>query len=167
MLKSLGYAMKIKNNVFLGVSIIITIIILLSWEIFLPTKIIAVHNDREFSSVLIKHPPLTDTSKIEWWLRNKENFERNFGIPRPASDGFFSVTFWDFGDGYKVQQKYDQLCFNDMSTQKKCIDKNIIFTIENDINGRVNILIYDGDNYIIKTDGSFEKYNSNITISVK
>ncbi|MBL5900357.1 DUF943 family protein [Lelliottia amnigena] len=115
--------MKIKNNVFLGVSIIITIIILLSWEIFLPTKIIAVHNDREFSSVLIKHPPLTDTSKIEWWLRNKENLERNFGIPRPASDGFFSVTFWDFGEGYKEQQKHDQLCFNDMSAQKNALIK--------------------------------------------
>ncbi len=46
-----------------------------------------------------------------------------YSIPKPASDGFYTVIFWDFGDGYKEEGKYDRRCFDDMKTSKNCIDK--------------------------------------------
>jgi len=56
-------------------------------------------------------------------LKNKHE------VPQPDTDGFFTVVFWDFGDGYKEEGKYDRFCFEDMKTPKNCIEKNKVFTV--------------------------------------
>lgn len=50
-------------------------------------------------------------------------------VPKPDTDGFFTVIFLNFGDGYKKEGKYDRLCFEDMKLPRNCIEKDKIFTV--------------------------------------
>lgn len=93
------------------------------WWSLRSVEIVAVHHKNEFSAVLVHHFPITDKGKIDWWIKNKDRLKNEYKIPNPASDGFFSITFWDFGDGYEEAGKYDRRCFDDMPTKKKCIEK--------------------------------------------
>jgi len=94
-----------------------------------PVEIFAVHQDGEFSDVLVRTFPLTDKGKIAWWLKNKDMLKNKYNIPNPGPDGFFSINFWLFGNGYKTEGKYDRRCFEDMKTQENCIDKNKTFSV--------------------------------------
>ncbi|WON78997.1 DUF943 family protein [Serratia sp. UGAL515B_01] len=38
------------------------------WLLNRPIEIVAVHQDENFSSVLVKNFPITDQGKINWWL---------------------------------------------------------------------------------------------------
>ncbi|WON77164.1 DUF943 family protein [Serratia sp. UGAL515B_01] len=150
-----------KNKIYVG--IIIIAIIALGFFLWLsnrPVEIVAVHQDGNFSSVLVRTFPLTDKGKINWWLENRDMLKAKYNIPQPASYGLFTVNFWDFGDGYKEEGKYDRRCFNDMKTNKNCIEKNIIFTVSNDKRNRVDFTIYDGDDYRMNENGDIIKIKS-------
>ncbi|ANJ92289.1 DUF943 family protein [Serratia plymuthica] len=114
------------------------------WLSLRPVEIVAVHKDREFSSVLVKNFPVTDKGKINWWLSNKEMLKEKYRTPEPASDGFFAITFWDFGEGYKEEGKYDRRCFDDMKTKFNCIDKNRVFSVENNRSNDILFTVHDG-----------------------
>lgn len=107
-------------------------------------EIIAVHQRNNYSDILVKNFPFTDKGKISWWLKNKEILKDKYKTPEPASDGFFTVTFWDFGDGYKEQGKYDRLCFDDMKTAVNCIDKDAVFSVSNSKNRGTRFTVHDG-----------------------
>lgn len=87
------------------------------WLLLRPVEIVVVHQRNNFSAVLVKNFPLTDQGKISWWMKNKDRLKMRYGIPKPASYGSFTITFWLFGDGYKEEGKYDRLCFDDMDTK--------------------------------------------------
>lgn len=110
-----------------------------------PVEIIAVHQDENFSSVLVKNFPLTDKGKINWWLHNKEMLKSRYNIPIPASYGNFSVVFWLFGDGYKEAGKYDRRCFNDMNTKINCIEKEAVFSVKRFGFREINFATYNGN----------------------
>ncbi|WON77168.1 DUF943 family protein [Serratia sp. UGAL515B_01] len=120
-----------------------------------PVKIVDVHKKNEFSAVLVENFPLTDKGKIRWWLENKNILKEKYNIPNPAQDGFYSVIFWDFGDGYK-EDKYDRRCFDDMKTNKNCIEKNSLIIIKNN---KHNITFFTLDNgiYQLKNDDIVKK----------
>ncbi|WP_146135904.1 DUF943 family protein, partial [Yersinia pseudotuberculosis] len=69
------------------------------WLSLRPVEIVAIHKDGNFSAVLVRDFPVTDKGKINWWLENKSRLKDKYNIPNPAPDGFFSITFWDFGEG--------------------------------------------------------------------
>lgn len=94
-----------------------------SWLDSTTVKIIAVHQEENFSEVIVKNFPITDAGKIKWWLKNKELLKNKYNIPRPGENGNFYINFWDFGEGYKKPGKYDRRCFPDMKPPKNCIDK--------------------------------------------
>lgn len=96
----------------------------LLWLTCRPVEIIAVHKKDNYSSVLVNNFPFTDKGRINWWQENKQMLKNRYGVPRPDTDGFFTVIFWDFGDGYKEEGKYDRLCFDDMNPPANCIEKN-------------------------------------------
>jgi len=104
------------------------------WLSVRSVEVVAVHEDGEFSSVLVRNFPFTDRGKISWWLKNKNILKTKYNIPNPASDGFFSIVFWDFGDGYKEEEKYDRRCFDDMEITKNCIDKKRVFSVSDSKN---------------------------------
>ncbi|MDU4091745.1 MAG: DUF943 family protein [Pantoea sp.] len=117
------------------------------WLYLHPAKIVAVHQDANFSSVLVKNFPLTDQGKISWWLENKDMLKKNYGIPKPASYGSFTINFWDFGDGYKNEGKLDRRCFDDIKNNTKCIDKNLLFSVKRIKHEQLLFIVYQGGNY--------------------
>lgn len=127
-----------------------------SWLDSTPVKIIAVHQEENFSEVLVRNFPITDTGKIKWWLKNKELLKNKYNIPRPGSNGNFYINFWDFGEGYKEQGKYDRRCFADMKPPKNCIDKNAVFSVENGRDGSILFTVYDGT-YRMERGGEVKK----------
>ncbi|MEE3664394.1 DUF943 family protein [Brenneria sp. g21c3] len=127
------------------------------WLSLRPVDIVAVHEDGNFSSVLVKNFPITDKGKISWWLKNKDMLKTKYNIPKSASYGNFTITFWLFGDGYKKEGKYDRLCFNDMKKEINCIEKKAVFSVNNDSKNRVIFTVYDGT-YLMKKNGEIVKY---------
>lgn len=128
------------------------------WQSLSPVEIVAVHQRNNFSDVLVKNFPFTDKGKINWWLKNKEILKKKYNIPQPASYGNFTITFWSFGDGYKEEGKYDRLCFKDMNTRVNCIEKEAIFSVNNDSQNRIHFTVYEGDNYLLKENGEVVEF---------
>ncbi len=114
------------------------------WLSLRPVKIVAVHQEDNFSEVLVKNFPITDQGKLNWWVDNQKMLKTKYNIPKASSYGNFYINFWDFGDGYKEQGKYDRRCFLDMKAAKNCIDKKAVFSVENDRRGGVLLTVYDG-----------------------
>ncbi|CNI45848.1 DUF943 family protein [Yersinia pekkanenii] len=150
--------MKAKSKKILGV-LLLTGGVLLGYSLWLslrPVEVVAVHQRHHFSDVLVKDFPTTDQGKISWWLKKKEMLKSEYNIPKPASYGNFSITFWDFSKGYK-EDEYDRLCFDDMKTDKNCIDKNAVFTVNNDSENRIIFTVYNGK-YLLKENGEIVKF---------
>ncbi len=144
--------MSKRKKILLATFIISAIFLIYLSRLYLkPVKIIAVHNDGNYSAVLVTHFPYTDTGKIDWWHDNRDMLKNRYGIPRPSSDGNFTITFWLFGEGYMKREKYDRLCFNHMKTDKNCIEKNKVFSVSKGRNGGMQLMVYDG---IYKTDNN-------------
>ncbi|MGN7971094.1 DUF943 family protein [Serratia sp. 22264] len=151
--------MKEKNKKILAVLSLIGFA-LLSYSFWLssrPVEIISIHQRNNYSSVLVRNFPFTDKGKINWWLKSKGILKEKYNIPKPASDGFYTVIFWDFGEGYQKEDKYDRLCFEDMKTQKNCIDKNAIFSVDHSRNMGTTFVVYDGSDYRLDHNGEIVK----------
>lgn len=129
------------------------------WNFTQPVRIIGVHQRNSYSDILVKNFPVTDRGKINWWLSHKEKIEETYRIPTPAYNGSFSITFWDFGDGYKEEGKHDRLCFNDMHTSKNCIEKDAIFTVDESKNTGTIFTVYEGI-YRLNKNGGVTKVNN-------
>jgi len=150
----------VKNKKFFSVLLLVSGSFLgyVLWRLLSPVEVIAVHQRNNFSDVLVKNFPFTDRGKISWWLKNKEILKTKYNIPQPASYGNFTIMFWSFGDGYKEEGKYDRLCFKDMKTKVNCIEKDAIFSVNNDSQNRIHFTVYDGDNYLLKENGEVVEY---------
>lgn len=82
--------------------------------------------------------------------------KNSHGVPAPDNDGYFTVVFWDFGDGYKEEGKYDRLCFEHMKPPVNCIEKDKILTVRH---GRNMGLSFTTNNnvYRVKNNGKIVK----------
>ncbi|PCN67127.1 hypothetical protein A8V19_20930, partial [Yersinia pestis] len=121
-----------------------------------PVEIISVHQRNNYSDILVRNFPFTEKGKINWWLENRDMLKAKYSIPKPASDGFYTIIFWDFGDGYKEEGKYDRLCFSDMNTTKNCIEKEkymTIYKIKND----EPLFSFDGNRYFLNEHNKIVK----------
>ncbi len=123
------------------------------WRSLRPVEIVAVHQDNDYSSVLVKNFPITEKGKINWWLKNKDMLKRRYGIPKPSSYGNFTIIFWDFGDGYKEEGKYDRLCFNYIKGPVNCIEKDAVSSVDNSPNLGTVFTVYDGGDYFLDKNG--------------
>ncbi|MFC6376713.1 DUF943 family protein [Tatumella terrea] len=126
------------------------------WLNLRSVEIIAIHNDGNYSSILVKNFPITDRGKTDWWLKNKDIIKSRYNIPKPATYGGYDVTFWNFGEGYK-EDKYDRLCFEDMQTKINCIDKEPVFTIKRFNYEREIFITYEG-RYKLNDKGKLMKF---------
>lgn len=151
--------MKLKNKIVIMLLVLSGFLISISiWLSTRQVEIKAVHEDHEFSSVLVKNFPLTNNGKIKWWVNNNAMLKEKYHIPKPNQDGFFSVVFWDFCEGYKEEGKYDRRCFTDMKTTVNCIDKDRIFSVEKDRQDNILFTLDDGL-YRMGKDGQIVKLN--------
>lgn len=126
------------------------------WLTSRPIEIIAVHQEDNFSDVLVNHFPPTIRGKIDWWLKNKETLKQRYDIPKPAPYGNYTVSFWLFGDGYKEEGKYDRLCFKNMQPPINCIEKERVFWVSYSKNRGIIYTIDDGE-YRTGKDGEIIK----------
>lgn len=149
---------KVKKTRFFILIFIFAFLSYLLWFLIRPVKIVAVHKDGHFSSVLVRNFPFTDRGKINWWLKNKEMLKTRYGIPESDPNGDFYITFWIFGEGYKEEGKYDRRCFDDMKTKVNCIEKNAVFSVNNDSRNRIHFTVFDGGDYLLKNSGEVVKY---------
>lgn len=94
-----------------------------------PVEIVAIHQNGNHTYIIVKNFPITDKGQVDWWLRNRDILKKRYNIPKPALSGDYTVIFWDYGDGYKEEGKYDRLCFGDLEPPKNCIDKNMILNV--------------------------------------
>ncbi|MCR4459780.1 MULTISPECIES: DUF943 family protein [unclassified Pseudescherichia] len=131
-----------------GIVACIAGVLLLAWINLRPVELVAVHQHDEFAYILVRNFPLTDRGKIAWWLAHADELKAKYGFPRPGLYGLYSISFWDFDDGYK-EDAYDLLCFSDMKTKKNCIEKNVVFRVDNARDGTV-IFTTDNDAYTLK-----------------
>jgi len=130
------------------------------WLSLRPVEVVAVHDNGNHSYVLVRHFPSTDKGKINWWLKNKDMLKEKYDIPKLSPSGYFTIIFWDFGDGYKEEGKYDRLCFYDMKTKLNCIEKDAVFSVDKSRNFGVTFSAYDGDNYRLGQKGEIIKVES-------
>ncbi|WP_312467696.1 DUF943 family protein [Pseudescherichia sp.] len=131
-----------------GIVACIAGVLLLAWFNLRPVEVVTVHQDNNFADILVHNFPLTDKGKIAWWLAHADALKVKYAFPRPDKYGLYSISFWDFRDGYK-EDDFDLLCFNDMKTKKNCVDKNFVFMVNNTRDGTV-VFTTDIDKYTLK-----------------
>lgn len=89
-----------------------------------PIKIIGIHHvsDRDTFDLIIKYPPITDNSKIQWRENNKLFFEEKHHPPVGKRD--YINTFWvaDYKIDSGTDQDSDLMCFDDMKSKANCIE---------------------------------------------
>ncbi|MDU4093292.1 MAG: DUF943 family protein [Pantoea sp.] len=133
------------------------LLIYLAWFFLRPVDIVAVHKrGRDSTAVLVRNFPLTAKGKINWWLENRIMLKEKYNVPAPNKDGSFSMTFWLFGDGYKEDKIDERLCFDDIKTDKRCIEKDAVFTVSRNRYNRTFFTVYNG-RYILENDGKLFK----------
>ncbi|MFE8116885.1 DUF943 family protein [Brenneria goodwinii] len=128
--------------------------------LFRPVKIVAIHQHNDSSYVLVLNFPLTDRGKIDWWLKNREMLKEKYAIPKRSSYGSFTIAFLGFGEGY-MESEYDRLCFEDMPTEKNCIEKQILFVIDDNGAGSITLRT-SNQRYRLQPDGEIVPYESRV-----
>ena len=121
-------------------------------------KIVAVHQERHYSDVLVNNFPFTDKGKIDWWLENKGILKEKYDIHEPDSEGNYKVSFWGFGDGYVETDGYDRLCFDDMEPPLNCINKNSLMFVMNGRNTGLSFWV-DGGIYRVNKNGKRVRFD--------
>jgi len=151
-----GADMTFKNKKTINMLLLMVAIITgyITWLLLRPVNIIAVHGRGEFSDILVKSFPITDRGKIKWWLENTPVLQDKYKVPNPAKDGFFSVTFWSFGEGYKETDGYDRLCFDDKEPPLNCIEKDALFSVDKSPNLGTVFTVYEGGVYRLDDNGN-------------
>lgn len=119
--------------------------------LFRKSEIMAVDRELNFANVAVKHFPLTDNGKVDWWRDHKQILKEKFSIPVPAKNGDWYISVWNYGDGFKAKPNgdirifnadtQDMLCFN--NDDGKCIDKDLLMRIEGNRDGSVDIQVGD------------------------
>jgi hypothetical protein len=109
--------------------------------IFFSTKIIGVHQNGNWTDVVVKNFPITDRGKVEWWKKNLTQLKLRYNTPEiDPYDGGFEISIWDIGNGYqKEAPKQDWMapsvdtsyliCFDDMKMDANCVEKDRLLSI--------------------------------------
>uniref|UniRef100_UPI00301C9AF6 DUF943 family protein n=1 Tax=Pseudescherichia TaxID=2055880 RepID=UPI00301C9AF6 len=122
------------------------------WHENSAVNIIAIHQNKYTAAILVDRLPLTEMSRIEWWVGNRKEIEGKYRIASFKNGGPDYITIYKFGDGYKKEGKKDRLCFDDMDTETNCIDKDILMTISRTREGLERFTFSDSS-YVISGDG--------------
>lgn len=119
-------------------------LVVLSWlyvafSMLQPVEIVAVHQNH----ILVRHFPLTDKGKIDWWKKNAALLKTRYAIDPKAA----TVNIWDFRDGYQTEKPDENsffpdkdtsylLCFKEIKEAERCIKKeNILLYLRSGADG--------------------------------
>lgn len=115
-------------------------------------KVIDGHGNKWTASVIVDRLPLSESKKIQWWLRNQENITAKYHFKPDNPAGRLSYYIYSFGDGYQAEENEDRLCFDDMTPPKNCIDKKLLMVVSNTRNGDTEFR-FDNAVYIRNKEG--------------
>lgn len=119
---------------FLGIGYII-------WQFLIPVEIVAVYAENECHKgydchgdiILVKHFPNIKKLQIKWWKDNEKIIKEKYNIPHIRDDGYYSVSIQGFGDGFRIDRGTDEdsdlLCFYEMQTETRCIEKDPLMAV--------------------------------------
>lgn len=104
----------------------------LLWQYLTPVEIVVVHDG---NTILVRHFPYLKSRQIAWWEANKDMIQAKYGIPKKYNS-YYYISVMDFGNGYRNEPNESLLwftdevyCFNDMSTEARCIDRKPLFDV--------------------------------------
>lgn len=138
----------------------LSILVFFLWIKDRPVDIVLTYDNRD---IIIKNSPITDEGRIKWWQKNEHTIQSKYGIPKPERNGSYSVSIWDFGDGYEIYKEdslfasrlEDLYCFDE--DKKICLEKkNEIITIYKTSGGVVKY-VTNNSIYYQKEDGNIVK----------
>lgn len=97
--------------------------------------------------------------------KNKVILDEQYNLFK-AKDSSFYIYIWNYGDGYLEEGKYDRLCFTEIKSNKKCIEKDKVMSIMYSLNEEE--IRIGNSAYIKDKNGSFIKKDkdANTTITV-
>ncbi|WP_313574926.1 DUF943 family protein [Pseudescherichia sp.] len=122
------------------------------WRENSAVNVINIHQAKYTAEIVVDRLPLTERSRIKWWVGNRKEIEGKYRIVSFENGGPDYITIYKFGDGYKKEGKEDRLCFDDMDTETNCIDKDILMTISRTREGLERFTFSDSS-YVISGDG--------------
>ncbi|ELY5815113.1 DUF943 family protein [Cronobacter turicensis] len=121
-----------------------------------PAKIIAVHQTPYTAAVIVERLPWRDRNKIRWWRDNEQHLITQYALkadnPRDSLDYFV----YAFGKGYQPEGKADHLCFDEIKSTARCIDKNLLMIVTQNRAGE-QIFLIDHYRYQVMRDGELKK----------
>ena len=135
------------------------LLVYLLWLFLHPVEIVAVHHKNGFSDILVKNFPFTDKGRISWWLENRAMLKEKYNVPNRDDNGTFLVTIFLFGDGYQKDIIDERLCFDEIKSELRCIDKNAVMTVFSD---RYNQVFFSlgKERYILRNNGKLDRSES-------
>ena len=105
----------------------------LLWQYLTPVDIVAEHDG---DTILVRHFPYLKSRQIAWWEANKDMIQEKYGIPNKGEDYYYYISIMDFGNGYRTEPNESLLgfidevsCFNDIQTEKRCIDRKPLLDV--------------------------------------
>lgn len=133
------------------VFLIITLSTLLVYRLVLlmkPVNVVYVRSQHNTSDIVVDNFPFTESGRLAWWKENKRMLEEKFAIPAiDKTEEALSVTFWNYGEGFKqytddsgyfLNPFYKELyCFDDIADTKKCIDKDVAMIVSRTSTGKI------------------------------
>lgn len=139
--------------------IIILMTILFIYFFFMrKARVIYVHEDEYNTVIVVRNFPITQWGKIFWWENNKGFIKEKYGVPRNYNMGDYSIAILNESDGFKKDteanfywfsfEHADLYCFDEIKSEKRCVEKNILMNIQNGMDKK--IFYYIGGKLIVK-----------------
>jgi len=128
--------------------IIIFMTILFIYLFFMrKTRVIYVHEDEYNTVIVVRNFPITQWGKIFWWENNKEFIKEKYGVLRNYNEGEYSIAILNESDGFKKDteanfywfsfEHTDLYCFDEIKSEKRCVEKNILMNIQNGMDKKI------------------------------
>lgn len=115
-------------------------------------RIIDIHRDGNIVAVIAEQLPYLDRTKINWWKENEHRILARLNLSEVEAS---RVSFYviSFNEGYEQPDDSDQLCFDDMTSPARCLQKNYLLVVKHSSREPVE---YCGDEhcYVDARDGS-------------
>lgn len=142
--------MRIKIKLFVIATLLFVISLLLSLR---EPEVILVHQGDEFTDIVVNKFPLTQRGRVKWWEDNQLYFKEKYGIPKADEFGHYHIFIFDIGDGFKKNSEADSIwfsfsttdliCFDEIKSEDRCIEKNILMRVTSKRVGEINYIFGD------------------------
>lgn len=107
--------------------------------------------------MVVDHLPLTDKGRIEWFLENKNQLQKNHP---EFNQNTVEIIFLGIGEGFmslRENPHEDLLCYDSLKQEKNCIEKDVLMVVDFYTNGVTDFDIgFGGPGYRVSGDGKIE-----------